>query len=184
LYNDVKTRLCKWHRLGYHSQAGNIMVCKVMLVSMATYNFSTHLPPEWLLDALIEDMDQFIWKSKPELDLEELGSERARRWLPDKWANLKVHKGGLGTMDLRCFSEGLMLAWIPKFLDPRRPAWKWILEHWLERASGCTFMDARAVLFSTATAGQINEFIPSPFWRRVIELWKRVNKSSLELMRN
>ena len=44
LYNDVKTRLCKWHRLGYHSQAGKIMVCKVMLVSMATYNFSTHLP--------------------------------------------------------------------------------------------------------------------------------------------
>ena len=26
LYNDVKARLCKWHRLGYHSQAGKILV--------------------------------------------------------------------------------------------------------------------------------------------------------------
>ena len=47
-------------------------------------------------------MDQFIWKTRPELDTEELGSERAKQWLPSKWANLKPRKGGLGTLDLRC----------------------------------------------------------------------------------
>ena len=39
-------------------------------------------------------------------------------------------------------------------------------------------MDARAVLFSTATAEQINEYVPSPFWKRVIELWKAVTKAN------
>ena len=104
MYLDFKSRLITWTKSKYTSQAGKILLSKAMLVSVATYNFSTHLPPEWLLHAMKTDLTNFIWDSEPEADIDQIGSYATRKqWLPESWANLPVKAGGLGTLDLRCY---------------------------------------------------------------------------------
>ena len=179
LYQDFKCRLHLWNKAGFNSQAGKILISKAMLISMATYNFSTHLPPEWLLKAIISDLDQFIWKNIPDIDKDETGSEsagRTRHWLPSAWASLPMKAGGLGTVDLRCFADGLMLAWIPRFLDPRTPKWKHIPGLWLESAMGHFYAQPKAVLLLELTAKQMSSYTHSPFWDRMLSQWHVITK--------
>ena len=177
MYLDFKSRLVTWTKSKYTSIAGKILLSKAMLVSVATYNFSTHLPPEWLLHAMKTDLTNFIWDSEPEAHIDQVGSSATRKqWLPESWASLPVQAGGLATLDLRCFSDALLLSWIPRYLDPRMPTWKLLPDLWLSQATGPFRIGPKAVLFSSPTAGKVAIATPSLMWTRVVEKWMLIRE--------
>ena len=61
LYKNIKDRLAKWARLVV-AQSGRLLVCKAMLVSMATYNLRNLLMPHWFEKALKRDLVAFVWQ--------------------------------------------------------------------------------------------------------------------------
>ena len=63
LYRNIKERLTKWARL-VPAQSGRLLVCKAMLVSMATYDLRNLVMPKWFEKALKSDMAVFVCMAK------------------------------------------------------------------------------------------------------------------------
>ena len=61
LYKNIKERMAKWAKR-LVAQSGRLLVCKAMLVSMATYNLRNLIMPKWFEKALKSDMAVFVWQ--------------------------------------------------------------------------------------------------------------------------
>ena len=52
------------------TKKGRLLVCKAMLVSMATYNLRNPPIPPWFEKALKRGMAAFVWQREPQIDLD------------------------------------------------------------------------------------------------------------------
>ena len=175
LYRNIKERLAKWTRLVV-AQHGRLLVCKAMLVSMATYNLKNLLMPAWFEKALKRDMAAFVWQREPQIDLEEEGtSSKFRRWLSSSLASLPNNLGGIAELDLTLFSQAMLVGWAKRFIHARKAPWKLVVEHWLSSLiSPYTNIDVRWLLVSTINIKHIVGAVPCPLWKHILGLWGKV----------
>ena len=174
LYKNMKERLCKWANL-LVAQSGRLLVCKAMLVSMATYNLRNLLMPKWFEKALKRDLAAFVWQRQPQIDIEEEGtSSKFRRWLSSSLASLPANLGGIAELDLTLFSQAMLVGWVKRFIHPRMAPWKLVVEHWLSPLlSLYTNGDLRWLMVSTVPIKHIISATPCPLWRHIFGLWVR-----------
>ena len=89
-------------------------------------------PPKYIIQAIKSDATQFLWLSKPELDITVLGSHKKT----GKWCSKNVEfqaepKGGTGAMHLGNHMHAIKASWVVKLLDSRQALYKGILDMWL-----------------------------------------------------
>jgi hypothetical protein len=177
LYKNIKERLAKWAKL-LVGQQGRLLICKAMLVSMATYNLRNLLIPPWFEKALKRDMAAFVWQREPQTDLDEEGtSSRFQRWLSSSIAALPANMGGLAELDPTLFSQGVLVGWTKRFIHPRKAPWKLLVEHWLSPLITIyTNMDVRWLLVSTVLTKHIVDTVPCGLWKQMFKLWGKIRE--------
>eukprot|EP00965_Chrysotila_dentata_P034554 1150245-Pleurochrysis_carterae.AAC.1 len=78
------------------------------------------------------DATHFIWKSKPSLDTEAIGTVGGNGKYISKNATYRAtRKGGAGLIHLPSHIKAIQASWIIRYLHPRLAQWKQILDKWI-----------------------------------------------------
>jgi hypothetical protein len=110
----MANRLPAW-KGRFLNRAGRLKLLNSVLSSMPTYFLTMFAPKKWTIKKLDKIRRGFLWT----------GSEIANGGnCLVAWKNIRKPKkvGGLGVMDLECFSRALRLRWLWfQWTDPDRP---------------------------------------------------------------
>lgn len=114
LIDKMANRLPAW-KGRFLNRAGRLKLLNSVLSSMPTYFLTMFAPKKWTIKKLDKIRRGFLWT----------GSEIANGGnCLVAWKNIRKPKkvGGLGVMDLECFSRALRLRWLWfQWTDPDRP---------------------------------------------------------------
>eukprot|EP00965_Chrysotila_dentata_P104724 3459002-Pleurochrysis_carterae.AAC.1 len=131
-YKGAKTALAKAHSIASISLIGRTRILNANYYGKLRYYFWTLQFPPWLVKAMETDATHFIWKSKPSLDTEAIGTVGGNGKYISRHATYRTtKKGGAGQLHLPSHIKAIQASWIIRYLHPRVAQWKQILDKWI-----------------------------------------------------
>eukprot|EP00965_Chrysotila_dentata_P229769 6197386-Pleurochrysis_carterae.AAC.1 len=120
----AKTTLAKAHSIASISLIGRTRILNANYYGKLRYYMWTLQFPPWLIKAMETDANHFIWKSKPSLDTDAIGTVGGNGKHISRLATYRaIKKGGAGQIHLPSHIKAIQASWIIRYLHPRVAQW-------------------------------------------------------------
>ena len=171
LYLKVKSKMAAWHDHAQMTIFGRAMIANAMVYSRFRYVAQSMVIPDYLMQAIEEDVQTLLWARDASFDPHNIGTQsNFRRWMKnDAQYNERRNGLGVGVLHWAHHVQGLQANWLLKYNDATRGQWKEILDNWLARhhvGRGAVFTTVPRKELVASTTGR-RPALPR-FWKEAI----------------
>ena len=131
-YRVVKDRVARWPSLRRLSIDGRNMLLQSIFYGSFRFWLYFMVLPRSIIRLIEQDAKQILWATTPELDAQDDGSKKCRRWIRELASYLPRKGGGAGIMHFESHCEAFYATWLIRYLHPRKAPWKALLRHWID----------------------------------------------------
>ena len=152
------------------------MVANSMVFSRFRYWTYTHMENAEVKKAVEEDVQALIWGKDVYFDSDEMGHEKAKRYVKYNAQFNPRREGGIGLLHWDSHAKAIRAQALFHYANGWDLGWKWVLDHWFAR-----YQEGRGAIFSTIST---RDLISSPLDGHASKLprfWKRALRDLREL---